>query len=90
MDLTDLQIKMIWTIGGFLGGSLSSVAIAYLVTIKDIAYIKGQLSNLLKLSDTLADTNRSIIIMDRNQLTLKKDLDAAHTMLRDLKRVSGQ
>lgn len=90
MELTDWQINAIWTIGGFLGGSLLSVAGAYIVTIRDIAFIKGQLQNLLKIGDALADTNRSIVIMDRNQVTMKKDLDAAHGAIRELKKVSNQ
>jgi hypothetical protein len=90
MELTDLQIKLLWAIGGFLGGSLLSLCAAYVATIRDVAFIKGQLQNLLKLGDILADTNRSIVIMDRNQITMKKDLDAAHSAIRDLKKVSNQ
>ena len=90
MELTDWQIKALIAAGSFLGGSLLSLATAYVVSIRDIAYIKGQLQNLLKLGDRLDDTNRSIVILDRNQVTLKKDMDAAHQRLRELKRVSNQ
>ena len=90
MDWTTLDSKLLWAIGSFLGGSLLSLAAGYVVFAKDIAFIKGQLTGLLKLGDTLADTNRSIVILDRNQVKLKADLDAAHTMLRELKKVSNQ
>jgi len=90
MELTQLQIKLLWAIGGFLGGSLLSLCTAYFVTIRDIAFIKGQLQSLLKLDKTLAETNRSIVILDRNQITLKKDVDAAHNSIRELKKASGQ
>lgn len=82
MELTDWQIDALQTVGGFLGGSLLTLAIAYVTTIKDIAYIKGVLQNLLKLSEKLDETNRSIVILDRNQQKLKSDVDAAHQKLR--------
>jgi len=88
MELTDWQINALYTLGGFLGGALLSLCAAYVSVIKDNSFIKGQLQNLLKIGDKLDDVTRSIVILDRNQVSLKKDVDAAHSRLRDIQKSS--
>lgn len=86
MVLTPLMVKALLSTLSFLGGSLLSLAISYVVFSRDLAYIKGQLTSLLKVRDILDDTNRSIAILEKGIIKAQSDLNHAHGKIRDLEK----
>ena len=90
MELTDWQIKALIAAGSFLGGSLLSLAIAYVAVISKISYIQGQLENLLKIGAKLDEIVTVVINLRTTQVKQGEDLNAAHEKIREFKRVSNQ
>ena len=86
MVLTPLMVKILLSLISFLGGSLVSLAISYVVFSRDLAYIKGQLTSLLKIGDKLSDTNRSIAVLKEAMVKAQSDLNHAHGKIRDLEK----
>ncbi len=90
MVLTDWMIKALIGVGGFLGGSLLSLSIAYITQGKDLAYIKGQLTSLLKFHSKLSKLYETMVIIEKDVVKLNLDLNQAHAKIRDLQKVSNQ
>lgn len=86
MVLTPLMVKILLSTLSFLGGSLLSLAISYVIFSRDLAYIKGQLASLLKLGEKLDDTNRSVAILEKEHVQTRTDLNHAHGKIRDIQK----
>jgi len=86
MDLTDWQIKAALTVLGFLGGSLLSLSTAYVIMAKEIAFIKGQLTYLLKFHEKLSKLYERQVVLDKDMIQIGSDLNHAHAKIRDLQQ----
>ena len=86
MDLTDWQIKAALTVLGFLGGSLLSLSTAYVIMAKEIAFIKGQLTYLLKFHEKLSKLYERQVVLDKDMSKIGSDLNQAHAKIRDLQQ----
>ena len=53
----------------------------------DMAFIKGQLSQLVKIHDKVSTLDQNHAIITRDQQKIRKDVDAAHVGLREIKAV---
>lgn len=87
MSLTELQIKLAIGLLSAAGGSLVSLGTAYFILAKEIAYIKGQLSHLLKFHERLSKLYERQVNLDRDLSNHKKDIDFAHDKIRSLEKV---
>lgn len=90
MVLTDWMIKTLIGVGGFLGGSLLTLSVAYVTQGRDLAYIKGQLTSLLKFHSKLSKLYETMVVMEKDVVKLHSDLNQAHGKIRDLQKVSNQ
>ena len=86
MDLRDWQIKAALTVLGFLGGSLLSLSTAYVIMAKEIAFIKGQLTYLLKFHEKLSKLYERQVVLDKDMIQIGSDLNHAHAKIRDLQQ----
>ena len=86
MVLTDLITNILLCVGSFLGGYLLSLSIAYVVLGKDIAYIKGQLTNLLKFHDKLSKLHEKVVVLEKDVSKAQGDLNYAHGRIRDIQQ----
>lgn len=80
-----LDSKLVWA----LGGALISLTMAYFAFSKDItkelAFIRGQLSALLKHLDRQNVTHDRVVVLDREHVKVRHDLDNAFKAIRELK-----
>ena len=86
-----------WLVGNkeVLGGLLGAVA-GYVVGLTqnigkvrtDLAFIKGQLSQVLKMAGDVDKLKERHVILSKDHQKTRKDVDAAHVSLRELRATS--
>ena len=89
MEWNDLITKIVIGTVTFLGGSLLSLATTYVLLSKEISYIKGQLTYLLKFHEKLSKLYERQVILDKDITKIGMDLNQAHAKIRDLQKVSN-
>ena len=83
------MVKILIGLGSFLLGSLVTICVAYVAQGKDIAYIKGQLTSLLKFHEKLSKLYEKMVAVEKDVTKIQMDLNSAHGKIRDLQNTGG-
>ena len=84
MEWSQQTIKIALALISFVSGCMLSMAAAYVVAVKDIAYIKGQLASLLKFHEKLSKLYDRQVVLEKDMSKAKMDLNQAHEKIRKL------
>jgi hypothetical protein len=74
--------KALWAVGG---GFLSLIT-AYYTTGKELAFIKGQLSQLMHFFGKVEACEKQVVLVTADVIKLQKDVTSAHEKLRVLQK----
>lgn len=66
--------------------SLVSLAVAYVVVAKDLAFIKGQLSQVMLMLKAVDELKAKVVTFDESLRETRKDVSAAHEKIRILQK----
>lgn len=80
--------ELLMAVGGAVAGWIVSLVTGLGKVKNDLSFIKGQLSQLIKIHEDVDSLKEKHAILSRDHAKTKKDVDAAHGALRDLKGVS--